>query len=80
MFSMCHRCFHQKDKKDLKPLKDKKAKTVIHGFKKIVNRDERKLNKLWVYQGREFCNSSMQKWLYDNDTSTYDDNDNVLHI
>ena len=38
----------------VKPLKDKKAKTVLHGFIWIVNDSKRKPNKLWVDQGREF--------------------------
>ena len=36
------------------PLKDKKAKTVFHGFIEIVNESNRKPNKLFVDQGREF--------------------------
>ena len=51
----------------VKPLKDKKTKTVIHGFIEIVNESNRKLNKLGVSQGREFYNKPMQKWLYNND-------------
>ena len=41
----------------VKPLKDKNAKTVLHGFievKIIVNESKRKPNKLWVDQGKEF--------------------------
>ena len=36
-----------------KPLKDKKAKTVLHGFIKIVNESKRKPLKLWVDQGMQ---------------------------
>ena len=36
----------------VKPLKNKKAKTVLHGFVKIVKESNRKPNKLWVDQGR----------------------------
>ena len=36
-----------------------------------MNDCNRKLNKLWVDQGREFYNSLMQKWLDDNDILTY---------
>ena len=39
------------------------AKTVLHGFIKIVNNSKRKPNELWVDQRREFYNILMQKWL-----------------
>ena len=45
----------------VKPLKDKKAKTVLHDFNEIVNEYKCKLNKLWVYQERQFYNSLIQK-------------------
>ena len=48
----------------VKPLKDKKAKTILPGF---VNESKRKPNKLLVDQGRELLNRHMQKWLDDND-------------
>ena len=53
------------------PLKDKKAKTVLNGFIRIVNKSKRKPNKLWVDQGREFYNSLIQKWLEDNNVLMY---------
>ena len=37
-----------------KPLKDNKAKTVLHGFIEIVNKSKCKPNKLWVDQGIGF--------------------------
>ena len=43
----------------VKPLNDKKSKTVIYGF--ITKESKRKPNKLWVNQEREFYNSRMQK-------------------
>ena len=43
----------------VKPLKDKKGKTILNAFIKIVNESNRKLNKLWVDQGREFYNKLM---------------------
>ena len=43
----------------LKPLKDKKANTVLNGFIKIVNLSNGKSNELWVGQGKEFYNSPM---------------------
>ena len=50
----------------VKPLKDKKDKTVLNAFIEIVNESNRKLNKLWVDQGREFYNKIMQEWLENN--------------
>ena len=35
-------------------------------FIEIVNESNRKLNKLWVDQGREFYNKLMQEWLDNN--------------
>ena len=45
----------------VKPLKDKKGKTVLNGFIEIVNKSNPKPNKLWVVQVREFYNKLMQK-------------------
>ena len=36
----------------VKPLKDKKAKTVLDGFIEIVNESKRKPTKLWADQGK----------------------------
>ena len=36
----------------VKPLKDKKAKTVLKAFIETVNESNRKPNKLWVDQGK----------------------------
>ena len=52
----------------VKPLKDKAGKTVLDDFIEIVNESNRKPKKLWVDQGREFCNKLMQEWLDNNDT------------
>ena len=51
----------------VKPLKDKKAKTVLHGFIEEVRESKRKPNKLCFDQGKEFYNSFIQKYLDDND-------------
>ena len=50
----------------VKTLKDKKGKTVLNAFIEIVNESNRKPNKLWVDQGREFYNKFMQEWLDNN--------------
>ena len=55
----------------VKPLKDKKGKTDVNAFIKIINESNRKPNKLWFDQEREFCNKLMQKWLDNNDIFTY---------
>ena len=47
----------------VKPLKDKKSKTVLNAFIKLVNESNRKPNKLWVHQGRQFYNKLMKEWL-----------------
>ena len=36
----------------VKPLKEKKCKTVLNAFIEIVNESNRKPNKLWVDEGR----------------------------
>ena len=35
------------------PLKDKK---VVHAFQKVLNKSDRKPNKIWVDKGSGFCN------------------------
>ena len=51
----------------VKPLKDKKDKKVLHAFTEIANESDRKANKLWVGQGREFYNKLMKEWLGNDD-------------
>ena len=51
----------------VKPLKDKKDKTVLNAFMEIVNGSNRKPNKLWVDQGKEFYKKLLQEWLDNND-------------
>ena len=41
----------------VKPLKDKKCKTVSNAFIEIVNKSNRKPNKLWVHQIKEYYNN-----------------------
>ena len=53
------------------PLKDKKGITVTNAFQKILKEPNRKPNKLWVDKGSEFYNSSVKKWLKDNDIEMY---------
>ena len=55
----------------MKPFEDKKRKTVLIVFIKIVNQSNRKPNKLWVDQGREIYNKLMEEWLDNNDDLMY---------
>ena len=36
------------------PLKDKKGASIVDAFQKILDRSERKPNKIWVDKGSEF--------------------------
>ena len=53
------------------PLKDKKGASIVSPFQKILNKSERKPNKIWVDKGNEFYNSSFKKLLKDNGTEMY---------
>ena len=43
------------------PLKDKKGVTIVHAFRKVLDKSERKPNKILVDKGSEFYNSSLKK-------------------
>ena len=45
----------------------KEDKTVLNDFTEIISESSRKLNKLWVDQGRIFYNKLVQEWIDDND-------------
>ena len=58
------------------PLKDKNSVTIVNRFQKILDdsmelHSKRKSNKIWVDKGSEFHNSSLKKWLKDNDIEMY---------
>ena len=53
------------------PLKDKKGISIVNAFDEIIKQSNRKLNKIWVEQGREFYNHVFKKWLSDNDIIMY---------
>ena len=55
----------------VKPLKDKESRIVLNAFIEIVNESNRKPNRLWVDQGREFYNKIMQEWFDNNDILMY---------
>ena len=49
------------------PLKDKKGISIVKAFQIILQKSNRKPNKIWVDKGSEFYNASFKKWLQDND-------------
>ena len=53
------------------PLKDKKGVSIVDAFQKILDDSNRKPNKIWVDKGSEFYNSSVKKWLKDNEFEMY---------
>ena len=55
----------------VKPLQDKNDKAALNAFMEIANESNRKPNKLWVDQGRDFYNKFMQEWLDNNDILIY---------
>ena len=64
----------------VKTLKDKKGKIVLNAFIEIANESNRKLNKLWVDQGREFYNKRMQGWFDNNDILMYSTHSEVKSV
>ena len=63
------------------PLKDKKGISILNVFDKIIKQSNRKPNKIWVDQGREFYNNVFKKWLSDNGVvmySTYNEGKSVV--
>ena len=63
------------------PLKDRKGVSIVNAFQKILDSSKRKPNKIWVYQGSEFYNNHLKKWLKDNDISmhsTYNEEKSVV--
>ena len=62
-------------------LKDKKGSSFVDAFRSILNKSERKPNKIWVDQESEFYNNHFKKWLKDNDIvmySTYNEGKSVV--
>ena len=55
----------------VKPVKDKRGKTVLNTFIEIVNESNCIPNTFWVNQGREFYNKLFQEWLDNHDTLMY---------
>ena len=53
------------------PLKNKKGVGIVNAFQKVLDKSERKPNKIWVDKAGEFYNSCFEKWLKDNDIEMY---------
>ena len=53
------------------PLKNKKGVSIVNAFQSILNKSNRKPNKIWVDKGSEFYNRSMKSWLGKNDIEMY---------
>ena len=53
------------------PLKDKRVVTIVNAFRKVLNKSDRKPNKIWIDKGGEFYNRSMKSWLEKNDIKMY---------
>ena len=53
------------------PLKDKKGVSIANAFQSILQKSNRKPNKIWVDQGSEFYSNVFKKWLKDNYISMY---------
>ena len=53
------------------PLNDKKGVSFVNAFQSILNKSNRKPNKIWVDKGSEFYNRSMKSWLEKNGIEMY---------
>ena len=53
------------------PLKNKNSKSILNAFKNIIDKSNRKPNRLWVDQGKEFYNKDMKKYLEENKIKIY---------
>ena len=53
------------------PLKDKKVKSIVNAFQKILKQSNGKPNKIWVDKCSQFCNNSVKKRLQDIDIAMY---------
>ena len=62
------------------PLKDKKGISIVNAFQKILNKFNRKPNKIWVDKGSEFYNNYFKKWLRDNNTDMYSTNNGGKYV
>ena len=52
-------------------MKELKGITITDAFQKILKESNGKPNKIWVDKGSKFYNSSVKKWLKDNNIEMY---------
>ena len=52
-------------------IKDKKGSSIVNPFQKILNRSERKPNKIWADHGSEFYNNAFKAFLKDSGIEMY---------
>ena len=52
-------------------MKDKKGGSIANAFQSILEKSNRKPNKIWVDKVSEFHNRSMKSWLEKNDIEMY---------
>ena len=52
-------------------MKDKEDVTVVDALQKIIDKYNRKPNKIWVDQDNKLYNKSFKSWLVDNDGELY---------
>ena len=52
-------------------LKDKKGITITNAFQKLLDKSNRKPNKIWVDKDSERYNRSMKSWLQDNNIEIF---------
>ena len=51
--------------------KIKKGLSIVNAFQEVLDKSGCKPNKIWVDKGSEIYNSSVKKWLKDNDLEMY---------
>ena len=62
-------------------MKDKKGIAITNAFQEILNKSNRKPNKMWADKGSEFYNKSIKSWLERNDIemhSTHNEDKSVV--
>ena len=52
-------------------LKDEKGITITNPFQKLLDKSNRKQNKIWADKGSEFYNRSMKSFLQNNNIEMY---------
>ena len=53
------------------PLKDKKSITIANAFLHVLDKSNRKSNKIWADNSSELYNNSFKKWFKGNNIEIY---------